>query len=155
MTPKLGKKGRFSKVSTVYSFLSSQYGPILDTPIDQIITLYRQAGWWKSPDAERDHVRRIIAGSHCFLVALENDELVGMGRVISDGESDAYIQDVTVKTTCRKKGIGTQIVKRLVGRIETDGLKWIGLIAERNTHEFYERIGFKKMPDSIPMLKES
>ncbi len=155
MTPKLGKKGRFSKVSTVYSFLSSRHGPILDTPIDQIITLYRQAGWWKSPDAERDHVRRIITGSHCFLVALENDELVGMGRVISDGESDAYIQDVTVKTTCRKKGIGTQIVKRLVGRIEADGLKWIGLIAERNTHEFYERIGFKKMPDSIPMLKES
>jgi len=155
MTPKLGKKGRFSKVSMVYSFLSSRYGPILDTPIDQIITLYRQAGWWKSPDADRDHVRRIITGSHCFLVVLENDELVGMGRVISDGESDAYIQDVTVKTNCRKKGIGTQIVKRLVERIEADGLKWIGLIAERNTHEFYERIGFKKMPDSIPMLKES
>ena len=140
---------------TVYSFLSSQYNPIPDALIDQIITLYRLAGWWKSPDADRDHVRRIIAGSHCFLIALENEELVGMGRIISDGESDAYIQDVTVKPTCRKKGIGTQIVKRLVDRIEADGLKWIGLIAERNTHEFYERIGFKKMPNSIPMLKEN
>lgn len=140
---------------TFYSFLSSRHDPIPDTRIDQIITLYRQAGWWKNPGADRDHVRRIITGSHCFLVAMENDKLVGMGRVISDGESDTYIQDVTVKTTCRKKGIGTQIVKRLVEQIEADGLKWIGLIAERNTHEFYERIGFKKMPDSIPMLKES
>lgn len=140
---------------TVYSFLSSRYNPIPDASIDQIITLYRQAGWWKSPNAEREHVRRMITGSHCFLIAMENDELVGMGRIISDGESDAYIQDVTVKTTCRKKGIGTQIVKHLVKRIEADGLKWIGLIAERNTHAFYERIGFKKMPNSIPMLKES
>lgn len=143
---------------TVYSFLSSRPDPIPDTRIDQIITLYRQAGWWTSPeadpDADRDHVRRMITGSHCFLIAMENDDMVGMGRVISDGESDAYLQDITVKTTCRKKGIGTRIVKRLVERIEADGLKWIGLIAERNTHAFYERIGFKKMPDSIPLLKE-
>ena len=139
---------------TAYSFLSSRHGPISNARIDQIITLYRQAGWWENPQADRDHVRRIVSGSHRFLVALENDELVGMGRVISDGESDAYIQDVTVKATCRKKGIGTQIVNRLVRNIEADGLKWIGLIAERNTHAFYERIGFKKMPNALPMLKD-
>jgi len=139
---------------TTYLFLSHRPDPTLNARIDQIITLYRQAGWWQSAATDRGHVRRIIAGSHCFLVALKSDELIGMGRVISDRESDAYIQDVTVKTTYRQKGIGTQIVKRLVARIETDGLKWIGLIAERNSHAFYERIGFKKMPDSVPMLKK-
>lgn len=138
---------------TVYSFLSSRSGPIPDTRIDQLITLYRQAGWWESPHANRDHVRRIIAGSHCFLQAVVNEKIIGMGRAISDGESDAYIQDITVKTTHRNKGIGSQIVKRLAEKIEADGLKWIGLIAERNTHGFYERIGFKPMPNATPMLK--
>ena len=137
-----------------YSFLSSRSGSISDTRIKQLITLYRQAGWWKGSQTDQDHVRRIIAGSHCFLVAVENDEYIGMGRAISDGESDAYIQDVTVKTTHRNKGIGSRIVQRLANKVTADGLTWIGLIAEKNTHAFYERIGFKPMPNATPMLKE-
>lgn len=136
-----------------YLFLSSQARPIPDTRIDQLITLYREAGWWESPHADRGHVRRMIAGSHCFMVAEINDEYIGMGRAISDGESDAYIQDITVKATHRKKGIGHQIVKRLARQVEADGLKWLGLIAERDTRAFYEPLGFKPMPNATPMLK--
>lgn len=138
---------------TVYSFLNSHHSPIPDNRIDQIITLYRQAGWWESPSADREHVRRIVSGSHCFLVAEIKDEFIGMGRVISDGESDAYIQDVTVKSTHRKKGIGSRIVWRLAKKVEDDGLKWIGLIAERDTCPFYEPLGFKPMPNAMPMIK--
>lgn len=138
---------------TVYSFLPSDTTPISDGHIDQLINLYRQAGWWESPTADRNHVRRMINGSHCFLVAKAGGDIIGMGRAISDGESDAYIQDVTVAMDHRHKQIGSQIVTQLAQRIETDGLKWIGLIAERNTHGFYERIGFKPMPNATPMLK--
>lgn len=138
---------------TRYRFLHALDDPIPGAYIDQITSLYRQAGWWESPEDDPDHVRRIISGSHFFLVVLEDGKVTGMGRVISDRESDAYIQDVTVLPACRKRGIGTQIVKHLVDRIETDGLKWIGLIAEKNTYRFYERIGFQKMPDSTPMKK--
>jgi spermidine synthase len=127
--------------------------PIPGAYIDQITTLYRQAGWWENPDDDPGHVRRIISGSHFFLAVLDADNVIGIGRVISDRESDAYIQDITVLSTHRKKGIGTNIVKRLVDRTEMDGLKWIGLIAERNTHRFYELIGFKKMVNSVPMKK--
>ncbi len=139
----------------VYSFLSSRNSPITSARIDEIITLYRQAGWWQGPEINQDHVRRIVSGSHCFLIALANDTLIGMGRAISDGVSDAYIQDVTVTTTYRKQGIGSEIVKRLTQKVIADGLNWIGLIAERDTHAFYEKIGFKKMPNSQPMIKDN
>jgi spermidine synthase len=76
-----------------------------------------------------------------------------MGRALSDGVSDAYIQDVTVKKPYRGQGIGTQIIQKLVERLNADGLEWIGLIAEKNSHKFYRRLGFKKMPNSVPMLK--
>ena len=144
-----------------YRFLPARNETLSDARIDQIIRLYREAGWWESPKKDADtisqpdrkHVRRMITGSHCFLVAELEKAVIGMGRVISDGESDAYIQDITVTATHRKKNIGSQIVIRLVRRIESDGLKWIGLIAERNTHTFYEKIGFKPMTNSAPMLK--
>jgi aralkylamine N-acetyltransferase len=120
----------------------------------QIIALYRTAGWWENdtPD-DPALVGRIIAGSHCFMVASEGEKIAGMGRAISDRASDAYIQDLTVLEMYRNMGVGTEIVKRILSRLEADGIKWIGLIAERNSHEFYEHLGYRIMPDSMPMLK--
>ena len=121
--------------------------------LQQIIALYQMEGWWGAAPADPDLAARIIAGSHCFMTVTRGSEIVGMGRAMSDGASDAYIQDVTVKKTCRGQGIGTRIIEKIVERLHQDGLGWIGLIAEKNSYQFYERLGFKKMPNSVPMLK--
>ena len=120
--------------------------------LNQIINLYRSAGWWPEFEADTFLVARMIAGSHCFLTAMDGQRLVGMGRVISDRANDAYIQDVTVHPDCRNQGIGAGLLNELLARIKSDGLPWIGLIAERNTFPFYVQLGFEKMPDSTPML---
>ena len=122
--------------------------------LKQIVALYRMEGWWTEAPDNPDLVTRIIAGSHCFMVVTHGAEIVGMGRAISGGASDAYIQDVTVKKTYRSQGIGTRIIEKLVERLHQDGLAWIGLIAEKNSHQFYERLGFKRMPDALPLLKK-
>ena len=131
-----------------YSFLSR---PTPDQ-INRIISLYRGAGWWTDSNDDTELTTRIVTGSHCFIIALAHDKLIGMGRALSDGVSDAYIQDVAVADAYQKQGIGKQIVALLVERLQKDGLTWIGLIAERNSQMFYERLGFKKMPDAAPML---
>jgi len=120
--------------------------------LGQIIDLYRMAGWWPEREADTLLVARMMKGSHCFLAALDGRRLVGMGRVISDRANDAYIQDLTVHPEYRHRGIGTSLVNSLLGRLKTDDLPWIGLIAERNTFPFYVRFGFEKMPDSTPIL---
>ena len=51
------------------------------------------------------------------------------------------------------RGIGKEIILRLVNRLNQDGVNWVGLIAERGSHPFYERQGFSIMPDSTPMVK--
>ncbi len=122
--------------------------------IEKITALYKSAGWWTDPGANSDLVTRIVAGSHCFALALVGGDVVGMGRAISDGVSDAYIQDITVDKALRNRGIGLQIVKKIVARLAQDRLGWIGLIAERGTSPFYEKVGFKIMPESTPMVKE-
>lgn len=121
--------------------------------IRSITVLYRAEGWWSGKADDPGLIARIVAGSHGFLVATIDGRIVGMGRAISDGTSDAYIQDVTVETRHRGEGIGTEIIRRLVRRLNDDGLEWIGLIAEKNSHLFYERLGFLPMRDSVPMLR--
>lgn len=121
--------------------------------VKQITALYRHEGWWSKEVDDPDQVKEIIAGSHLFMVARKSDEIVGMGRALSDRSSDAYIQDVTVKKEYRGRGIGTTIIRELIKHLRSDGIEWIGLIAERGSHGFYARLGFKEMPNSIPMLK--
>jgi aralkylamine N-acetyltransferase len=135
------------------------YYDFFDTPgfnppdlyIEQITELYRNQGWWDGSD-KPDLVLRIIHGSHCFMIVHHDQEIVGMGRSISDRTSDAYIQDITVKQNSRGKGIGTHIVRMIINRLQKDGVFWIGLIAEKGSHGFYETIGFKQMINSTPMI---
>jgi len=121
--------------------------------IEQVLSLYKLEGWWISSGDDAELVRRIVAGSHCFLAAKEGQTIVGMGRAISDGVSDAYIQDVAVSKPFRGRGTGTEIIQRLLERLDEDGVNWVGLIAERGSHPFYERIGFAVMPEATPMVK--
>jgi len=121
--------------------------------IRQITALYRSEGWWGKRADDPDQVAGIVAGSHLFMVAQTEGIIIGMGRAISDGKSDAYIQDVTVQAEFRGRGIGTGIIDRIIRHLRQDGIEWIGLIAERGSHGFYSRLGFKKMPNSIPMVK--
>jgi len=121
--------------------------------IRQISYLYHTQRWMTDEEIlEPDLIYRIISGSHSFLIACNEDEIVGMGRSISDRVSDAYIQDVMVKEGYRGKGIGLKIVKILMNRLYEDKMKWIGLIAEKGSENFYRKIGFEKMPGAVPMV---
>jgi aralkylamine N-acetyltransferase len=132
-----------------YQFLQT---PTYDQ-IDQLITLYQEAGWWSVEKDSRDLLKGIISGSRCFCVAVIDNRIVGMGRSISDGVSDAYIQDVTVAKAFRRKGIASRIVTELIENLEADGIGWIGLIAENGSAEYYRPLGFEPMPNSTPMLR--
>jgi aralkylamine N-acetyltransferase len=123
--------------------------------VQGVLELYRLQGWWgESGDRDPELAGAIIRGSHCFFIASHEGRPVGMGRTISDRASDAYIQDLTVHPEFRGKGIGTRMVQELDGRLQSDGLGWIGLVAEAGTWDFYRRIGFADMPGSVLMMKK-
>ena len=119
----------------------------------QITALYRQAGWWDgdAPD-DPELVARIVAGSHCFVVARHDNAIVGMGRAISDRASDAYLQDITVQEAYRNQGLATRIIAMLIDRLHRDGIEWIGLIAEKKSYPVYEKIGFRQLAGATPLV---
>ena len=126
---------------------------IIDTwNTKEIVMLYTDAGWWKD-NYNSSEIKNLIKGSFAFAVAFEPNikKAIGMGRVLSDGISDAYIQDVVVLKEYRKKGIGKDIVKALVYHCKKKGINWISLIAEPNQDFFYKKIGFNKMDNYTPM----
>lgn len=129
------------------------YEIVDSAPTDAIVALYRAGKWWREDPENRAIIPEMIRGSFCFLVAREpQGRIVGMGRVISDGVSDAYIQDVVVLETYRGRGIGREIIRRLTERCLETRIGWIGLIAEPGTRAFYESLGFHALAGHEPML---
>lgn len=120
---------------------------------EEIAALYRTGGWWRE-DYKTEELRHLIRGSFAFAVAVDTvtGRAVGMGRVIADGVSDGYIQDLVVFPQFRKSGIGTQIVSALVNRCLESGITWIGLIAEPGTETFYFPLGFHTMDKHVPLI---
>ena len=98
---------------------------------DEIVELYKAGGWWKDY-YDPSGLKNLIKGSFAFAVAIDKSsgKAIGMGRLISDGVSDAYIQDLVVLPKYRDRGIGRQLVKVLLDHFLSKGILWIGLIAE-------------------------
>jgi GNAT superfamily N-acetyltransferase len=120
---------------------------------EEIADLYRAGGWWKEEYKPED-LRPLIRGSFAFVVASDTKtgRAIGMGRVISDGVSDGYIQDLVVLPGYRKSGVGRKIVASLVERCLQSGVTWIALIAEPGTEQFYQPLGFRPMEGHVPLI---
>ena len=124
------------------------------TPQQQEVvrSLYRSVGWWFAADEDKPElIERIIAGSHCFCIALEENQIIGIGRAISDGIIDAYIQDVVVHENYRRQGIGTALVQHIIDILTKNGIDWIGLIASPGSESLYRKLGFRDMPHHAAM----
>lgn len=124
-------------------------------PEDEIVALYKAAGWWKD-SYNKAGISQLIVGSFVFAVAVDKKtkKPIGMGRVLSDGVSDAYIQDLVILPPYRGQNIGKKLVQTLVDHCRSKGILWIGLIAEPGSSQFYTALGFKQMENHIPMLYE-
>jgi aralkylamine N-acetyltransferase len=120
---------------------------------EQIAELYRAAGWWKE-GMDQTRVNELIRGSFLFGVAIDitTGKAVGMGRVISDGVADAYIQDLAVLPEWRNFGVGKMIIETLLEECRSRKIAWIGLIAEPGKEDFYSTLGFRPMAGHVPML---
>jgi len=120
--------------------------------VEMIADLYRAGDWWNEI-WDPTGLGALITGSFAFAVAIDSatGRAVGMGRVISDGVSDAYIQDLVVLPGYRGRGIGTMILSTLLDYCKSAGVTWVALVAEPGTEAFYTPLGFRRMEGHIPM----
>ncbi len=110
----------------------------------ELTALYRSAGWIASGESGEflsEAVRGSLfcAGAFCA----STGRLIGFGRALSDGVSDAYLQDIVVDSEFRRRGVGGGIIRFLVDELRRRGVDWIGLVGEPGTEKFYAALGWK------------
>jgi len=123
-----------------------------DLPAEKVLDLLRQANWWGEEDTPEE-VLPMLKGSFRVAGAFDpENHLVGMARALSDGVSDAYIQDVVVDRAFRRRGIGAELVRMLTEDLQKCGISWIGLVGVPGTEPFYRKLGFEPLAEHVPML---
>jgi ribosomal protein S18 acetylase RimI-like enzyme len=87
------------------------------------------------------------------VVFVKNDEgrTVGCGRAISDGVSQGMILNIALKETYHHRGIGREIMRRLVSRLEN---MIITLYTHPNTLDWYEGLGFSRLNTALARFRE-
>jgi GNAT superfamily N-acetyltransferase len=112
--------------------------------------LFSTTGWneeYKLTAEELDHA---IRRSWYFLAAYENGQLVGAGRIVSDGAFHALIVDVIVRPSHQRRGLGTAIVRRLLARCQAGRIRDVQLFCARGKEPFYRQLGFVPRPAESP-----
>jgi spermidine synthase len=119
--------------------------------LGQLMELYREQGWWTDGDKPA-LLGRMLRGSFCFIVAVEEGRVVGAGRAIDAYSNEVYIHDVAVLRARRGRDIGSELMRRLVARLKARGIVWIGLISSSYSSPFYRKLGFVSPPGATAMM---
>ncbi len=108
---------------------------------DEILRLYTQVGWTAYTE-DMPALERGYKNSLYILAAYENDQLIGIIRVVGDGATVILIQDIIVCPERQRQGIGTALLKAVLDRYSA--VRQIQLTTD-NTPEtvaFYKSLGF-------------
>ena len=98
-------------------------------------------GWPNRPSPE-GHLK-ILQGSDLLVLALSKScGVVGFITAITDGVSCAYIPYLEVLPEWQRKGIGTELVTRMIKNLKT--IYAIDLICDEDVQGFYEKLGFRE-----------
>ena len=118
--------------------------------LQQLQDLLRQTGWANRRSVEG--IQAMLDGTPLTLGAWEGDRLVGFVRVITDGIYRALIDDVVVEESKRGTGIGSELMQRVVGRLEE--IEEVSLRCGEQVVPFYERHRFERSNGVIMDLKK-
>lgn len=111
-------------------------------------SLRESVGW---TNFSKEQMKKALSSSVYTVVVFEDQQPVGMGRLIGDGIYYAIV-DVAVLPAYQNRGIGKNIVHMLVQYVDTitpaESRSSVQLISEKGKEAFYEKIGFVQLPTS-------
>lgn len=107
----------------------------------EILNLYKSVGWTNytnNPQMLKD----AYANSLKTLGAYENEKLIGIIRVVGDGYSIVFIQDLLVYPEYQRQGIGTALLKQILQNYKHVYQKHLLTENTEKTIQFYQSLGF-------------
>ncbi len=107
-----------------------------------VLDLYNDANW-TAYTKEPENLIEAIQNSLYVITAWDNDKLVGLIRLVGDGKTIIYIQDILVLKAYKKQKIGSTLINKVLENYK--GVRQTVLLTDDTleTRGFYESLGFE------------
>ena len=109
---------------------------------DDILNLYDSLGWIEYTK-NMEKLIKALNNSLYILTAWDKNKLVGLIRVVGDGETIIYIQDILILRQYQRQGIGSKLLKTVFNKYKNVRQKVLLTDNTKKTRLFYETNGFK------------
>ncbi|KUG51519.1 GNAT family acetyltransferase [Serinicoccus chungangensis] len=113
---------------------------------EELLGLYDAVGW-SSYTTDPETLEAAVAGSTRVVTARYGEDLLGLARVISDGATIAYLQDVLVRPELQREGVGRALVVAALEPFSQCRQKVLLTEDEPGQRAFYESLGWTEIRD--------
>lgn len=115
---------------------------------EEVLALYDAIGW-SAYTMHPDGLMAAIAGSATVVGARLDAALIGLARVVSDGASVCYLQDLLVHPGHQRSGVGRELVRRVLEPYPHVRQKVLLTDDDPGQKAFYESLGFELVADPL------
>ena len=109
--------------------------------VEDILYLYNDVGW-SSYTKNIDSLIKSIKNSLKVISVWDNDLLVGLIRVVGDGHSIIYIQDILILQKYQNSGIEKRLIEIILDKYKNVRQKVLLTDKEEKNILFYKKVGF-------------
>lgn len=108
---------------------------------NEILKLYQSVGWTNYVN-NPEMLKNAYENSLKIYAAYMNDKMAGIIRVVGDGFSVVFIQDLLVYPEYQRKGIGKALLEKILSEYKDVYQKHLLTDNTEKTIQFYKSIGF-------------
>jgi len=120
-----------------------EYVAFSELHLPGVLRLCEAEGWPSLPDDPARAARALTGPGVITVVAIDDGDVVGFARMLTDGESQAYLCEMAVATAARGHGIGRKLIEHAFAR---SGAQRVDLLALEESDDFYRAFRHRTMP---------
>ena len=112
--------------------------------IDDVLPLYQAVGWTNYTN-QPQMLEQSLAHSLATYLARDGEEIVGVVRLVGDGFSSVFVQDLIVLPSYQRQGIGSALMEKALGDFKDAYQVQLATDQTEKTLGFYRSLGFETL----------
>ena len=93
-------------------------------------------------------LRLSFENSQHVAMGFDGTRCIANGRLLSDGVGNAYVVDVWTQSGYRGRGVGSEIMRRLIAAVPGQHI----YLQTDDAVDFYRRLGFSPQPEGLSLV---
>ena len=112
--------------------------------INDVLHLYQAVGWTNYTN-QPQMLAQALSHSLAIYLARDGEKIVGLVRLIGDGFSSVFVQDLIVLPSYQRQGIGSALMKKALADYKDAYQIQLATEESEKTLGFYRSLGFETL----------